>query len=59
MQSDVSNKRSSKIGAKWIKCELKQRIVKRMQWNEVECGALRSMYMDKVWECRGTQSESN
>jgi len=44
----ASNKRSSEIGARQIKCELKQRIVERTQWNKVECGVLRSMYMDKV-----------
>jgi hypothetical protein len=55
----ASNKRSSEIGEKQIKCELKQRIVERTQWNKVECGVSRSMYTDKVWECRGMQSESN
>ena len=35
MQSDVGNKRLSEIRAKLIERELKQRIIKRTQYNKV------------------------
>jgi len=44
MLSDVGNKRSSEIEAKLIKRELKRRILKRAQYNEVERSVLRSKY---------------
>ena len=43
-QSDVGNKISNKIKAKLIKRELKQRIIKRAQYNEVEHSVSRSKY---------------
>jgi hypothetical protein len=44
MQSDVCIKRLSEIEAKPIKRELKQSIIKRTQYNEVERSVSRSMY---------------
>ena len=54
MQSDVGNERSSEIGVKLIKCELKRRIIQGTEYNKVERGMLRSMY-----EGRGLRTQGN
>jgi hypothetical protein len=54
MQSDVGNERMSEIRVKLIELELKQRIIKRTQHNEVEHGVSRLMY-----EGRGLITQGN
>ena len=59
MQSDVGNEISSKIGVKLIKHELKQKIIKRMQYVEVKHSVSRLMYEGRGLRTQGNTNQSD